>query len=221
MSVQAAFRNMVAAIKPPAPVVADGKHELARPADFFKAVKAITGTLSQVQVDTMNALFKAAPHWPLGWMAYALATAHHECRLEPIKEKGGRQYLSKYDTGNLARALGNTPQADGDGILYAGRGLVQLTGRTNYERAGKMLGQDLLGNPDLALVPANATRILVDGMEKGWFTGKKLGTYLRGWNGTNAEFVEARRIINGKDRAAQIAAYAMRFQDCLHEGGWA
>lgn len=221
MSIQSAMKNVVAAIRTPPPAVADGKHELARPADFFKAAKALTGSLNQVQVDTINAMFGAASHWPIGWMAYALATAWHECRLEPIREKGGRQYLSKYDTGNLARALGNTPAADGDGILYAGRGLVQLTGRTNYERAGAMLRMDLLGNPDLALVPVNAVRILAWGMEGGHFTGKKLGTYLRGWRGTNAEFVEARRIINGKDRAAQIAAYAERFQSALEEGGWA
>lgn len=188
---------------------------------FFAAVRKFTGPLDQVQVDTINRLLEQATHWPLGWLAYAFATAWHEARLRPIHELGGPNYLKKYDTGPLAKALGNTPEADGDGILYAGRGLVQLTGRTNYANAGKMLGIDLLANPDLALNPSNAARILVWGMEGGKFTGKGLADYLPGWRGTLTQFKNARRIINGTDRDDDIAALANAFQDALQKGGWA
>lgn len=183
-------------------------------APFFAAVRKFTGPLAQVQVDTANALLTATARWPVSWRAYAFATAWHEARLMPIKERGSNAYLSKYDTGSLARALGNTPQADGDGIKYAGRGLVQLTGRRNYEKAGKFLGLDLLGNPDLALNPGHAVRILVWGMEGGHFTGRKLADYLTA-RGSRDSFIQSRRIINGMDRASMIADYALKFREAL------
>lgn len=64
---------------------------------------------------------------------------------------------------------------------------------------------DLVNNPDLALNPQIAAEILVVGMEKGLFTGKKLSTYI---NNESNDFVNARRIINGVDRAQLIAGYA-------------
>lgn len=53
--------------------------------------------------------------------------------------------------------LGNTEQ--GDGWRYRGRGLVQLTGRSNYRKYGKILGIDLEGNPDLASDPQVAAQV--------------------------------------------------------------
>lgn len=38
-----------------------------------------------------------------------------------------------YDTGSKAVSLGNTPEKDGDGQRYKGRGWIQLTGRKNYQ----------------------------------------------------------------------------------------
>ena len=202
-------------------VVVAPQHELAHAAAFWPEVRNITGSLDQVQVDTINRLLAGGAHWPIAFHAYALATAWHECRLRPIHEMGGKAYLSKYDTGKLAKALGNTPEADGDGVKYAGRGLVQLTGARNYRTAGKRLGIDLLGNPDLALQPDVAARILIWGMGTGAFTGKALADYLPGWLGTREQFKQARRIINGTDKADMIAGHAMRFQEALLVGGWA
>lgn len=221
-----ALHNLLDALG--APREGQKAHALVNDGAFYQGMRAVTGPLNETQVKTIQALLAAAPHWSVGWMAYALATAWHECRLMPIREKGNGDgpdadqfddYLQKYDTGKLAAALGNTPAADGDGVKYAGRGLVQLTGKANYEKAGKFLGLDLLGNPDLALIPENAVRILVWGMEGGEFTRRKLADFI-GELGTPESFRHSRTIINGTDKAVKIADYAEGFQKALIAGGW-
>ncbi|WP_156372900.1 glycoside hydrolase family 19 protein [Deinococcus sp. Leaf326] len=50
-----------------------------------------------------------------------------------------------------ANRLGNGNEASREGYLYRGRGMLQLTGKSNYLYYGKRVGQDLVANPDLAL----------------------------------------------------------------------
>lgn len=179
---------------------------------FFGAVRPLFGgSLSQGQVDGIEALLAATAALPVTHRAYLLATAKHETAdtMRPIVEYGGRKYFDKYDTGKLAAALGNTPAADGDGYLYRGRGYVQVTGRANYGKAGLALGLDLLRNPDMALQPTVAAQILVRGCVEGWFTGKKLADYLPG------DYRGARRVVNGVDRADLVAGYARQFEIAL------
>jgi putative chitinase len=57
-----------------------------------------------------------------------------------------------------ANRMGNGNEASGDGYRYRGRGLLQITGRTNYHQVGRQIGLNLLGTPDLLLVPINAAR---------------------------------------------------------------
>lgn len=150
--------------------------------------------------------------------AYVLATCWHESAhlIRPIYERGARDYFNKYEPGTrIGEMLGNDHA--GDGYLYRGRGYVQLTGRANYAKAGAKLGLDLIRLPDLALVPANAAQILVVGMLDGWFTGKSLSSYI---TLSSSDFVNARRIINGVDRADLIAGYAREYDALLKAEGY-
>lgn len=166
--------------------------------------------LPQQAVDGFNTLLDAAPDkWPADWLAYALATAYHETAhtMQPIREKGGPRYFTRYEG---RKDLGNTKP--GDGVKYHGRGYVQITGRRNYQDWSARLGVDLIGNPDLAMQPEHASRILWEGMERGTFTGKSLRTYTKA---ETLDFISARRIINGTDKASLIAGYADTILDAI------
>ena len=136
--------------------------------------------------------------------AYVLATAYHETAhtMKPIMELGGTTYLKgkKY-------------------WPYVGRGYVQLTWKENYIKAGKKLGVDFVDNPGLLMEAKYAAPILVLGMKEGWFTGKKLSSYIDNIEEGNVEdmreFTESRRIVNGKDKAKLIAGYAMVYYNEL------
>ena len=107
------------------------------------------------------------------------------------------------------------------GAKYCGRGYVQLTWKANYAKAAEKLNVDLVGDPDLAMSKDIAALILRHGMREGWFTGKSFQSYLPAEGQANAaQFQAARRIINGTDKSALIAKYAMQFQAALLAGGW-
>jgi len=71
-----------------------------------------------------------------------------------------------------ASRMGNGDEESGEGYAYRGRGLIQLTGKSNYEACGKALGVDLVENPDLVATPQYAA------LSAGWFWNKnKLNAY--------------------------------------------
>lgn len=76
------------------------------------------------------------------------------CTFLPIKELGGDAYLNKmYDK---RTDLGNTPEEDGDGARWAGRGFIQTTGHDNYVKVAQSTGIQCDVDPDLLLLPENA-----------------------------------------------------------------
>jgi predicted chitinase len=91
---------------------------------------------------------------------------------------------------------------------------VQLTGRRNYTTFSKLVGVDLVANPDAAMQDDIAVKIMFEGMARGLFTGKKLTDY---FTPKSSDWVNARKIINGLDRANDIAGYAKRFYDTLQD----
>lgn len=197
-------------------------------AKFFDACRrGVMGpTLDTGEVSGAERILDAMAGAPLADTAYALATAWHETAHEmlPIREMGSNRYLFRMydpagDRPSMAKKMGNV--FPGDGVLFCGRGYVQLTWRSNYRRAGQKLGYPLEGNPDLAMRPDIAAAILREGMDDGWFTGKGFRDYLPAVGPANrAAFRSARRIINGMDKADLIAGYAEQFQQALIAGGW-
>ena len=189
---------------------------------FFAALRAglFAPALSQPEVDGCDVLLEACADWPLAWTAYGLATAYHETAhtMQPVVEQGGAAYFARmYDPDGLrpavAARLGNV--RPGDGCRYCGRGFVQLTGRANYQRAG------LDETPERALEPAVAAEALERGLREGWFGRRLMDVLPLGGPATRAQFIAARRTVNGQDRAALVADYALRFQDALLAGGCA
>lgn len=115
--------NMITAIMPNAKKIAP------------KYLKCLNDTMRKYDINTRYR------------MAYFLATV--------AVESGEMRYTEeiasgiKYDTGRLAIALGNTPQADGDGQKYKGRGFIQVTGLGNYKAYKQASGFDVVADPTM------------------------------------------------------------------------
>ena len=172
------------------------------PPDIEKIVNSVPANLREFARDSIPLILSEARGvTDRGQIAYILATAEHESLLGKFLEElsDGSQYEGRED-------LGNTQP--GDGPRFKGRGFVQITGRNNYTDWAQRLGIDLVGNPEKAAEPATAAKILVQGMSQGTFTGAKLGDFI---NGDNRNFINARKIVNGQDKAEKIASIAERF----------
>jgi len=174
---------------------------------FFE--KLITNGLFKeftvAQMETINAVLNecAKQGATIQQSAYIFATAYHECfnprhpgtRLTPIVEFGGEKYLrsKKY-------------------YPYYGRGLSQLTWIDNYKKEAARLKIDLVNKPELILHIPTAANSHVYCMLKGVYTGRKLSDYI---GHGKCDYMNARRIVNGMDRASLIAEYAKRFEEAL------
>ena len=174
-------------------------------------------TLSNDEVSGCEAILNAMDALPIAYCAYAFATAYHETAstMQPVREA---YWLSeKWRRNNLSY------------YPHYGRGYVQLTHKSNYQKADTKLGLGgtLVANLDRALEPGIAARVMRRGMIEGWFRGDGQGRHtlarlLPGTgDGTLAQFIAARAIINHpSDKPKLIARYALQFQDALRVAGW-
>jgi len=159
-------------------------------------------------------------------LAYDLATSFHETgeALQPVAERGSRGYFAKYEPGTaLGRMLGNTEP--GDGWRFRGMGDVQNTGRRNAQLSGMKLTAklgktvDFVARPEDRLDPVLSAHCLFLGDREGWWSGKALARYLDGKDEPDEEqlreFIAARHVVNGTDKARMIAGYALFFEKAL------
>jgi len=169
---------------------------------FYKKVRELKlfDKLSLDQVNSIECIFdewEKTGNEDYRQLAYLFGTVYHETgrKMLPVDEIGSDKYL---------RSKPYYP--------YYGRGYIQLTWLTNYKKFSKLLGLDLVAVPNLVKYPHNAAKIAVYGMQNGTFTGVGLSKY---FNKEKCDWVNARRIINGKDKAVEIAGYAKLFNQAL------
>lgn len=139
-------------------------------------------------------------------IAYVLATADHESAGFATLEEfaSGDAYEGRSDLGN------NRP---GDGRRFKGRGYVQLTGRNNYTAYAKRSGIRLVNLPFVLMNWASlSVYVIVDGMMRGAYTGRRLDEFV---NAGKQDFRNARKVVNGLDKADKIAAQAREWLDKL------
>lgn len=188
-------------------------------AAFFatvRAKRAILGkALTNESVQGFDTVLAAIEGAPLSHRAYMLATTWHETAhtMQPVREA---YWLSE-----------NWRKANLRYYPWYGRGYVQLTWRGNYVRAdaeaaktGLSQPGEILASPDLVMRPDISALVLRKGMDEGWFTGVKNGSVLPAQGvATRKQYMDARTIINGRDKSDLIEDYAQVFERALRDGG--
>lgn len=130
-------------------------------------------------------------------MAFLSQIGHESANLSTTQEySSGSAYEGRSD-------LGNTNA--GDGVKFKGRGLIQVTGRFNYENIKKYFGWDVVSNPELLQEPEKATEV------SAWWWSNRIrgGKNLNQWSddldptksvydgNNNYVFTEITKAING------------------------
>jgi predicted chitinase len=179
--------------------------------------------LNQAQVDYLNFILDKLDESELitrlTEYAYILATLRLETAntFAPVEEAYWIKPESRRTAVLKKMYAGRKSIVHPSGKMYTGRGYVQLTHIDNYLKMNKYVQEkfpeyDLVKNPELACEPEAAWIILEAGMSKGLFTGKKLSDY---FTDNKHGFYNARKIINGLDRAGLVQSYAEKYWEVL------
>lgn len=183
---------------------------------FAYARKAPFGNrLTQQQVDGMNDLLD---YWeahhndkPASWLGYILATVFHETggKMVPVRE-GFAQSDAQARRVVAKRRYGAVGVY---GFVPYGRGRVQVTWDRNYKRLEERFGLPFTENPELLLDSDIDAMVAVEGHIEGLWTGKKLSDY---FSDVQSDSVNARRIVNGTDKARLISGYFDAFMGAIN-----
>ena len=127
--------------------------------DQLLAVMPSSGKRAEIFLAPLNAAMEEFEiNTPTRQAAFLAQIAHESGSLHYVRELASG---AAYDTGRLAERLGNTPEDDGDGERYRGRGLIQITGTANYSACSAALygeSRHLLDHPELLELPDAACR---------------------------------------------------------------
>lgn len=139
---------------------------------------------------------------------FVAQAAHETAGFTTLEELGRPAYFKRYDPNTTTgKRLGNVKA--GDGYLFRGRGIFQLTGRANYAAYGAKLKLDLIEDPDAAAIPENSVRIACEY----W---KARG--LNAWADRDDCKEITRRINGGSNGLAERLRYLARAKDVLGAG---
>lgn len=159
-------------------------------------VLALTETLTKLKIDPLWAepllevFHRYEINTPARQAAFIGQCAHESANFKTLEENLNysaealmRVWPSRFPTMEVAQQyhrnpekiankvyggrMGNGTEETGDGWLYHGRGLIQLTGKDNYMLAGDALNEDFIHSPDLILAPRWAA------LTAGWYWNKR------------------------------------------------
>lgn len=120
----------------------------AKPSLIDRYLDPLNQTLDEFEINT-----------PQRIRMFLAQIGHESGQLRYVKElASGEAYEGRKDLGNTS---------PGDGVRYKGRGLIQITGKSNYVLASLGLGLPLVEKPELLEESGNAVR------SAGWFWNKK------------------------------------------------
>lgn len=203
-------------------------------------------SLSQGQVDGIEAILAECRSRGAGLhqTAYILATGYGETggKMQAVRENLNysaaqiarhfgahrRQGLTPQQLARNPKLLGNTVYGGdwgakylgntqpGDGFNFRGFWIGQFTGRCNAEKAGRDLGLDLVGNPELLNKNGLGCKLLVRWMLDGRATGIRLGVFV---NEKHQDYLGARKVWGGVN-ASKYVGYAKAFEAALIAGGY-
>ena len=174
----------------------------------------IYGKIDDKRLDAFVASFN---QWAIPYGLTTKARVVHYLA-QVFHESGCLRYTTElasgaaYDTGPKAVALGNTPEKDGDGQKYKGRGFIQLTGKANY----KAFAQSDLCTVDVVKYPEKVADFPLNQMASMWFWQKnKLNELADQDNGLNGEDIVkqiTKKVNGGYNHLSERKVFYRRFK---------